>query len=383
MGKKESKLEQKKDKTPEKKDEKENNEDEKEDDEEDDDEEDNDEEEDDDEDEYEDDEDDEEEKSEEKAASKSKALKDIDKDEMVRLAKMMHKTPRKGPTNPKCTKRTAFRSATIIFNSACPTCRQKEPIPSEKIYTERTVELGIFIDPPLFKRMADVLKTTDEKEVKQALLERTHSLLIETETFLTHNSFSTLEGGFKLAINGIYMYKDANDNTRRWESDNFYQMFNQFSVWASENNNGCDAEVNSYDGMVLLTGRNEDLSDVNRGSSKGYASTCGVCHSQAAIALTLRLDDTGEIAVNAGRLLAHEFGHLLGAYHDGEPDGKKIEDFKPHNPYAGVGISCPDGQDLMARSVSSDMKVFSSCTQKQIDAENEWRIKDKKDCLYT
>ena len=52
-----------------------------------------------------------------------------------------------------------------------------------------------------------MLKTTDEKEVKQALLERTHSLLIETETFLTHNSFSTLEGGFKLAINGIYVYK--------------------------------------------------------------------------------------------------------------------------------------------------------------------------------
>ena len=52
-----------------------------------------------------------------------------------------------------------------------------------------------------------MLKTTDEKEVKQALLEKTHSLLIETETFLTHNSFSTLEGGFKLAINGIYMYK--------------------------------------------------------------------------------------------------------------------------------------------------------------------------------
>ena len=52
-----------------------------------------------------------------------------------------------------------------------------------------------------------MLKTTDDKKIKAALMEKTHSLLIEAETFLTHKSFTTLEGGFKLAINGIHIIK--------------------------------------------------------------------------------------------------------------------------------------------------------------------------------
>ena len=51
------------------------------------------------------------------------------------------------------------------------------------------------------------MKTTDDKKIKAALMEKTHSLLIEAETFLTHKSFTTLEGGFKLAINGIHIIK--------------------------------------------------------------------------------------------------------------------------------------------------------------------------------
>ena len=46
-----------------------------------------------------------------------------------------------------------LRSAIVIM-AGCPTCRQKEPIPSKKIYTERTIELGVFIDPPLYNRMS-------------------------------------------------------------------------------------------------------------------------------------------------------------------------------------------------------------------------------------
>ena len=51
------------------------------------------------------------------------------------------------------------------------------------------------------------MKTTDEQKIKKMLLEKIHSLLIETETFLTHKSFTTLAGGFKLAINGIHIFK--------------------------------------------------------------------------------------------------------------------------------------------------------------------------------
>ena len=34
-----------------------------------------------------------------------------------------------------------------------------------------------------------------------------HSLMVQVETYLTHNSFSRKRGGFKVKINGVQIYK--------------------------------------------------------------------------------------------------------------------------------------------------------------------------------
>ena len=34
-----------------------------------------------------------------------------------------------------------------------------------------------------------------------------HSLMVQVETYLTHRSFSSKKGGFKIKINGVQIYK--------------------------------------------------------------------------------------------------------------------------------------------------------------------------------
>ena len=34
-----------------------------------------------------------------------------------------------------------------------------------------------------------------------------HSLMVQVETYLTHGSFSSKKGGFKIKINGVQIYK--------------------------------------------------------------------------------------------------------------------------------------------------------------------------------
>ena len=51
--------------------------------------------------------------------------------------------------------------------------------------------------------------------------------------------------------------------------------------------------------------------------------------------------------------------------------------------FLAADIPCPDGEFLLARTVSPDMKTFSTCTQKQIDYAYEKRDQAKKNCLFT
>ena len=46
----------------------------------------------------------------------------------------------------------------------------------------------------------------DDSEVKMRMVEMVHSLMISTETHFLHKSISA-NGGFKLAINGLSIWK--------------------------------------------------------------------------------------------------------------------------------------------------------------------------------
>ena len=48
------------------------------------------------------------------------------------------------------------RSTQLFVISRCigRHCRKKEPIPKEKVYSERTVEMGVFIDRHLYQKMS-------------------------------------------------------------------------------------------------------------------------------------------------------------------------------------------------------------------------------------
>ena len=59
---------------------------------------------------------------------------------------------------------------------------------------------------------------------------------------------------YNINVRDLLTIQDPTDDTRRWDSPSFKEMHDKFGSWASETNDPCDAEENSYDGMVLLTG---------------------------------------------------------------------------------------------------------------------------------
>ena len=52
-----------------------------------------------------------------------------------------------------CKKSSDLCRSAIMFSRGCTSgssCRQKEPVPQEKIYKERTIEVGVYIDKALY-----------------------------------------------------------------------------------------------------------------------------------------------------------------------------------------------------------------------------------------
>ena len=54
------------------------------------------------------------------------------------------------------------------------------------------------------------IRSQDSEEVKIKIVEIVHSIFVDVENFLTHESFTSLPGGFKIAINGIHIFKVTN-----------------------------------------------------------------------------------------------------------------------------------------------------------------------------
>merc|ERR1719233_2182099 len=194
--------------------------------------------------------------------------------------------------NKKCLIKSPTRNL-VIYGGCGPrgteVCRQKEPVPKEKIYSERTVELGVYVDMHLYKKMSEILKTKDEKKLTEKIVEMIQSLLSEAEGYTTHESFTSLKGGFKFAVNGIQIYKELSDEASRdWDSSNTLQeLLHKFSDFGNDVNNACDAEEDSFDGMILFTGRS--YSD-----GAGYANTDALCQINSALVMTVNPNDQGE-----------------------------------------------------------------------------------------
>lgn len=272
-----------------------------------------------------------------------------------------------------------FRSRQILTFSRCgkDICKKKQPTPKKKIYREKTIEVGIYIDRHLYKNMEEVLKTSDEVKVKAQLLRMVHSLFHQVEAFLMNPTFSS-KGGFRIIINGVTIYQTYGPLEAEWDSQQLAtQMLRKFQAFANKVNSQCDGDRDSYDAMVLLTGR-FDYRDVRPGGSLGYAFTGQVCTIAPTMTLTLRLDEKGSHSLVMPRLLAHEFGHLLGSDHDGDVAKN------PHSIYKTQSrVPCPQGQSLMSPTVGMKMHTWSDCTRKMIDAEYDRREGKKKNCFYT
>jgi len=243
-----------------------------------------------------------------------------------------------------------FRTA-IILDGGCQNhpCRQKGPIPREKIYSHRTVEIGVYIDNALYQQMSSEIESTDPTKIRERFVQMVHSIFVDVENFITHKSFTSFSGGFKIAINGIYMYKDDDEHSRKWKSaSSLKEMLDTFKEFAYQTNDACDAEDDSYDAMVLFTGRAEQLSDVRPNGAMGYAMVGGLCGIAPASVLTLRMDGKGMHSPSTGRLLAHEFGHLFGSHHDGD----RVT--WGSGPYRNQVVPCPEGVNLMSPSVNQN-----------------------------
>jgi len=287
---------------------------------------------------------------------------------------------RKTSTNPLCKEKTnVFRSRQILHYSRCgkDICKKKQPTPQKKIYREKTIEVGVYIDRHLYKNMEEVLKTEDEVKVKAQLLRMVHSLFLQVEAFLMNPTFSS-KGGFRIIINGVTIYQKYGPLEDAWDSQRLAtQMLRKFQAFANKVNSQCDGDRDGYDAMVLLTGR-YDYQDMRPGGSIGYALTGQVCTIAPTMTLTLRLDEQGGHSLVMPRLLAHEFGHLLGSDHDGDV-ARGL-----HSIYKNVPrVPCPSGQALMSPTVGMEMQTWSECTRKMIDAEFERREAKKKNCFYT
>merc|ERR1711974_179202 len=121
-------------------------------------------------------------------------------------------------TNPLCN--DMFRSLQFIEANPCgqhgEPCKPKQPLPKEKIYDEKTIEVGVFIDRHLYKNMEEALKTPDEGKVKEQLLRMVHNLFLQVEAFLTNPTF-TSKGGFKIMLNGIRIYQNHGPLESEWD----------------------------------------------------------------------------------------------------------------------------------------------------------------------
>ena len=89
---------------------------------------------------------------------------------------------------------------------------------------------------------------------------------MEVEVFLIHNSFSKFPNGFRIKLNGFHIYKEQTDFMKKCEKlKSLKDYLNEFREFILLRNDPCDAEQNSYDAVIMLTGRTQNFVDVGEG----------------------------------------------------------------------------------------------------------------------
>jgi len=251
-------------------------------------------------------------------------------------------------------------------------CREKEENPKKKLYDHRTIELGIATDKYLWNKMKEQVEGDDAK-VKEKMLEMIHSLMTSVETFFLHKSISS-QGGFKLAINGLFIWKDDSEPAvaKIHAAADQDKTLAAFADFVEERNNPYDGFTESYDIMLLLSGAHAKFG-LGPGQDSGLSHVGSVCSVECPLVMSVNLEKGTHLS-NAGALLAHEMGHQMGIYHDGTP-GRDM-----------VFQNCPQNKYIMTPAQVGVITEWSSCSRTQLDDEYERREKAKPNrgnCFHT
>lgn len=276
-------------------------------------------------------------------------------------------------------KESYSRSNALSEDFSNPHSKSKKDNPTERLYNQRTIELGIVIDKYLWQEMQNQMPEADEGAVKKQMMQMVHSLMVSAETFMMHPSISR-HGGYRLLIRGlriwmgdidkfaIKIHKEKNDET----------FLSHFREYAEETNEDYDGDAKSFDINMLLTHSKENLG-IAPLTDKGMAYIAVACDVNAAMYSTVSLINATH-QDNIGALIAHEMGHVLGAGHDG---GRE----KNHNsPKKGETNNCDREKFIMTPSQKGTITEWSPCSRESIDFEYERREKDMPtngNCYYT
>jgi len=266
----------------------------------------------------------------------------------------------------------SFKSKSVKYKCLGGGCTPKRDNPETPIYEDRTIEVGVCVDKDLWNTLKEQTGDSD-KEAENSMIQMVHSLMVLTETHMSHKSISK-EGGFKIAINGISIWKDDSNPFVRpiHEAKNTQDMLDGFSKYAKRVNEDFDGYVKSYDMMILLTGAHKRM-NICFNCDTGLAYVDQVCKVQCALLLSVSLVD-GMHLDNAGALLAHEMGHMLGSHHDGGKD-----DY-------GKLVDCPQDIYIMTPIHTQPVTEWSKCSREQIDTAYDKRQEKeptKGNCFYT
>merc|ERR1719244_2136021 len=98
---------------------------------------------------------------------RSQHVKYLKPSDLIKLVKRINKSQMKKGKNKKCLIKSPTRSKFTLVGcgrdrNVNEPCRLKEPIPKEKIYSERTVEFGVYVDMYVYKKMSGLLKTKND-----------------------------------------------------------------------------------------------------------------------------------------------------------------------------------------------------------------------------